>query len=472
MSDTLDRPETWPSPEISLAPGELSSAPARRARVGVILAAGRSERLAALTGGGSKAVMRVAGLSLVERAVRTLLAAGITDVVVVVGHEAGPVAAVAKRVAPHAVRAVYAERWEDGNGASLAAAEPFVAEEDLFVLMTADHVFGDGVLDRLLECRTPAVLVDHAPDRDAWAEGTRVRLDGERAVAFSKELGDPAIDCGAFLLPTSVFEAQRRAAARDDASLAGAVTELVATTGITAVELPSGSWWQDVDTPDDLRRARRLLRASLTKRTDGPVSRYLNRPISTRLSIALSPLRLHPDLVSMVSFAVAVAGAVAIGRGGGILGGILVHLASILDGCDGELARLQLRASPSGALLDGMLDRVGDVAIVAACAVWALDRGGAAETVALAAVAATASAMLSMASKDRITALGMPSAPERALGWLFAGRDGRLLIVAICAIAGEPLLALVLIAVTGLTAAAIRVLAAEMTAHVFESRTR
>jgi 1L-myo-inositol 1-phosphate cytidylyltransferase / CDP-L-myo-inositol myo-inositolphosphotransferase len=466
MADTLDRPE------ITLASSERPIAPAGRVRVGVILAAGRSERLAAVTGGGSKAVMRVAGLSLVERAVRTLLAAGISDVVVVVGHEAGPVAAVAKRVAPNAVRAVYAERWEDGNGASLAAAAPFVAEEDLFVLMTADHVFGEGVLDRLLECRTAAVLVDHAPERAAWAEGTRVRLDGERAVAFSKELGDPSIDCGAFLLPTSVFEAQRRAAERGDSSLAGAVTELVATTGITAVALPHGAWWQDVDTPEDLRNARRLLRASLTKRSDGPVSRYLNRPISTRLSIALSPLRPHPDLVSLVSFAVAIVGAVAIASGSGIVGGLLVQLASILDGTDGELARLQVRASQSGALLDGMLDRVGDAAVIAGCSLWALERGGATDVVLVAAIAATAASMLSMASKDRITALGMPSAPEHALGWLFGGRDARLLILAVCAIAGRPLLGLIAVAVTGLVSSAVRVLMAEMTAHVFESRTR
>jgi NDP-sugar pyrophosphorylase family protein len=36
-----------------------------------------------------------------------------------------------------------------GNGASLAAAEPFVGEEELFVLVTADHVFGEGALDAL-----------------------------------------------------------------------------------------------------------------------------------------------------------------------------------------------------------------------------------------------------------------------------------------------------------------------------------
>jgi choline kinase/phosphatidylglycerophosphate synthase len=440
-----------------------------RPRVGVILAAGRSERLASVTGGGSKAVMRVAGLSLVERAVRTLLAAGVRDIVVVVGFEAGPVAAVARRAAPSAVRTVYAEHWELGNGASLSAAEPYVAEEELFVLVTADHVFGEGALEPLLACRTPAVLVDHAPAREAWAEGTRVRLEGEQAIAFSKELGDPSIDCGAFLLPTGVFSAQRLASGRGDMTLAGAVTELVATTGITAVELPGGIWWQDIDTPADLRTARRLLRASMTKPSDGPVSRYLNRPVSTRISLALAPLRPHPDLVSLVSFALACTGAVALARGAGIAGAVLVQLASILDGTDGELARLQLRTSAAGALLDGVLDRVGDAAVLAGAAVWAIARGDEPGVVAVVAIAATAGAMLSMASKDRIAALGIPALPERALGWLFGGRDARLLILALAAVAGAPIVGLAIVAATATLALIVRVLVARVAVHVAET---
>jgi hypothetical protein len=46
-------------------------------------------------------------------------------------------------------------------------------------------------------------------------------------------------------------------------------------------------------------------------------------------------------------------------------------------------------------------------------------------------VAATTEALLSMASKDRAVALGLPPAPERPLGWLLGGRDGRLLLVAV-----------------------------------------
>jgi hypothetical protein len=46
-----------------------------------------------------------------------------------------------------------------------------------------------------------------------------------------------------------------------------------------------------------------------------------------------------------------------------------------------------------------------------------------------------------MASKDRIVALGLPPAPERRLAFLLGGRDGRLLIIAACAVVRQPLLA-------------------------------
>ncbi|MFL6186133.1 MAG: NTP transferase domain-containing protein, partial [Actinomycetes bacterium] len=422
---------SFPSRGEVVQPDPARSRP--RPRVGVVLAAGRSERLAAVTGGGSKALLRLGGLSLVERAVRSLLAAGLERVLVVVGHDAGPVATVVGRLGRDRVRVVYADRWADGNGASLAGVQDEVVGEALFVLVTADHVFGEGGLDRLLTAGAPAVLIDPAPGAPAWAEGTRVRVMDQAVVAFGKHLDEPAIDCGAFLLPPEVFERQRQAATEGDHTLAGAVTRLAQARPLRAVALPAGCWWQDVDTPQDAKVAKVALRRSLGKDADGPVSRWLNRPLSTRLSMLLAPLRPSPDLVSLVAFAFGLAGAVLLAVGQGLAGGLLVHASSVADGVDGEVARLQLRGGPRGALLDGVLDRVGDAAILAGLGLWALD-GRPPEGVLVLTVAATAGALLSMASKDRAAALGLPPAPERALGWLLGGRDGRLLLVAVGAV--------------------------------------
>jgi 1L-myo-inositol 1-phosphate cytidylyltransferase / CDP-L-myo-inositol myo-inositolphosphotransferase len=89
------------------------------------------------------------------------------------------------------------------------------------------------------------------------------------------------------------------------------------------------------------------LRRSLSKASDGPVSRWLNRPLSTRLSMLLARLRPAPDLVSLVAFALGLAGAL-LAAGRGLAGGLLVHASSVADGVDGEVARLQLRGGPRG----------------------------------------------------------------------------------------------------------------------------
>ncbi len=45
-------------------------------------------------------------------------------------------------------------------GSSLAAAEPVVSDEPLFLLVVADHLYGDAALDPLVTVGCPAALLD------------------------------------------------------------------------------------------------------------------------------------------------------------------------------------------------------------------------------------------------------------------------------------------------------------------------
>jgi len=406
----------------------------------VILAAGRSERLSGVTRGRSKALQQLGGVPLVERTVRALLAAGIERVIVVVGHDADRVEPAA-RLAHGNVQIVRAEGWEAGNGASLAATEPYLAGEELFVLLCGDHVFADGALDGLMRSREPAVLVDPSPAPGAWAEGTRVRIREGRALAFGEDLPDPAIDCGAFVLPRSVFAAHRRAAREGDHSLSGAVTRLARSTPLRTVRLRAGMWWQDVDTPQDLRAARALVRRSLGKDTDGPVSRYLNRPISTRISMTLAALRLSPTLLSFLTFLVGMWGAWSLSAGRALMGGLLVQAASVLDGTDGETARLLGRASARGAFIDGLFDRMVDAAIVAALWLWAWDDPSRAFRIGVMTVSAIGWGLLAMALKRPVSIFAVPKREEPGLSALVGGRDARMLILALGSLANQPVVA-------------------------------
>src|SRR5205823_1769436 len=150
--------------------------------------------------------------------------------------------------------------------------------------------------------------------------------------------------------PPEIFPALREAGTRGDHSLAGAVSSLAMQRGLLPVPLPPRCWWQDVDTPRDLKAARTRLRGGLTKESDGPISRYLNRPVSTRISMALAPLRPSPDALSVAALFLGLVAALLLAHGVGIVGGLMVQAASVIDGVDGEIARLQVRGGPRGAM--------------------------------------------------------------------------------------------------------------------------
>jgi CDP-L-myo-inositol myo-inositolphosphotransferase len=116
----------------------------------------------------------------------------------------------------------------------------------------------------------------------------------------------------------------------------------------------------DVSTPAARRRAARRIVARTGKRSDGWVSRRLNRPISRAVSLAMLSLGLrasHASALTLLVGLAAAAMAVQPGPGAFAAVGVLFHLASVLDGVDGEMARATLTESEAGARLDTLVDQ-------------------------------------------------------------------------------------------------------------------
>jgi phosphatidylglycerophosphate synthase len=92
----------------------------------------------------------------------------------------------------------------------------------------------------------------------------------------------------------------------------------------------------------------------------GVVARHLNKPISFRITrYLLCRLPVTPNQVTLGAAVVGLAGAalVALGRPWSfVLGLFLAHVQSVLDGCDGELARVRFQQSAIGEWLDTIVD--------------------------------------------------------------------------------------------------------------------
>ncbi|WP_260929609.1 CDP-alcohol phosphatidyltransferase family protein [Novosphingobium sp. 9] len=90
------------------------------------------------------------------------------------------------------------------------------------------------------------------------------------------------------------------------------------------------------------------------------LNRWLYHPLAWRLAISLSATPITPNAVSVAGAAIVVmAGLSYIGLSWpfGALLGLLLHMTwHVVDGADGDLARLTGRSSPRGELVDGICD--------------------------------------------------------------------------------------------------------------------
>ena len=89
----------------------------------------------------------------------------------------------------------------------------------------------------------------------------------------------------------------------------------------------------------------------------------------------LRALGFSPNAVTILGFTVCVAGAVLVAYGHLLAGGIVFLAGGGLDLFDGGLARLTGKASPFGALLDSVFDRLGEAGLFVGMAVYALLAG-------------------------------------------------------------------------------------------------
>jgi len=336
----------------------------------LIIAAGKGSRLKQQ--GDSKPLIPILGLPLIERVIRTAMEAGADDFLVVTGYQEELIRSFLVSLTDRlgcSITPIFNEDWEKENGLSVLKAKEYLQEP--FLLLMADHLFDPSIARELMALALSDGEIALGVDGDTsnssvdMDDVTRVKTKDGKILDIGKGLTDfNAFDTGIFLCTPAIFNALEHSAKQDgDNTLSGAVKILAAEGKAKTFEI-SGRFWIDVDDPAAFSRAENTILADLKdKPNDGPVSRYLNRPVSIRISRRLVDHQITPNQISLFSFLCSVLAASLFALEGYfalLLGGLMAQFASILDGCDGEVARLKHQSSAYGGWFDAVLDRYAD----------------------------------------------------------------------------------------------------------------
>jgi len=131
---------------------------------------------------------------------------------------------------------------------------------------------------------------------------------------------------------------------------------------------------------DGRKQLENKLLAGLVKDTEGVMSRLVNRKISLAVTRRLMNRSVTPNQMTWVSMGIGLLGALFFllpGQNAQVTGASLFLLHSILDGCDGELARLKFQESRFGGIFDYWSDNIVHVAVFACIGIgWAQHEGG------------------------------------------------------------------------------------------------
>lgn len=222
----------------------------------LILAAGYGSRLAALSA--PKPLVTVAGVCLLEWSVRQAASAGIQHAVVVTGHRADEIEARLPGIAYRTGISIEACRlpdWSRPNGHSVLAGAARIKGN--YLLMMADHLFSDGLLQTLVTDMNRSGGTALAIDRNVSgptidpADATWVRTRANGRIAWiGKQLARyDAVDCGAFIATPDLAAAITAAIADGAAGSLSQGMQRLAERGAADTVDVTGHWWIDVDDP-------------------------------------------------------------------------------------------------------------------------------------------------------------------------------------------------------------------------------
>lgn len=237
----------------------------------VILAAGRGSRLGEEHADRPKSLVSVGGVPYLKRQLDNFRHFAFSQMIIVGGFGIAFLRDFLSENGFGDVTLLENADFLKGNLYTLATARPHLTED--FFIFNADHFYSPETYRAIFAARSDDITVFCDKDRSLTDDDMKVRLVGqpERLVSMSKTLPDfEAGYVGVTHVPQSAYptywEAFDSTAAKlgAKANVENVLDGLAAAGGRVCVHDISGSWWTEIDTPEDLVKARQTIMARLS----------------------------------------------------------------------------------------------------------------------------------------------------------------------------------------------------------------
>ena len=234
--------------------------------VAVILAAGEGTRIQNGDSYVPKPLLKIRGLSLAERSIAQMLQIGINSFVIVLGSRADECRVEFKKIAKKRgckINFVVAEDYMEGNGSSLLAVQNIVGNTP-FIMTMVDHLLSRWMINKMLDNPPTDGTIALAIDSDVdnifdIPDLTKINILRGQILNIGKDLTEwNAGDTGLFYCTSAIFEGLLRAKTLGNYSLTDGVLECMRKGKVQIIDL-SGAKWIDVDTPEAISMAEKLI---------------------------------------------------------------------------------------------------------------------------------------------------------------------------------------------------------------------